>query len=99
MSDPRYEELLAAARRASTTLVYHESDLGAIKRLAEAVRAFDPKRHVFGGVVFEEVGCRGARGGEWYVSNSADRFPSMASYDMTGPMTILRPVALEGGDE
>ncbi len=107
MSDPRYEELLAAAREVDRVLVRGKA--GRVPRdasdealrLNEAVRAFDPKRHVFGGVVWEEVGERRVpRPGDWWLGKySPTAVLCISDHSPGNPRHILRPVALEGGDE
>ena len=58
-----------------------------------------PKRHTFGGVVFEETGeFRSPRFGEWHLADDPQPFPCVWDVrDHVGndPNIILRPVALE----
>ncbi len=55
-----------------------------------------PKRHTFGGVVFEETGeNRSPDKGEWYIhGNGCNCWGGTGTTH--GKFTILRPVAIEG---
>lgn len=71
-----------------------------VSRLLAAARAVLPKprRHTFGGVVFEETGeVREAQPGEWFSDFTFAR-PSLwtDAWPTDGRYTILRPVAVEG---
>ena len=94
--DPRWRELFEAARD-----VRGSDSLDALDRLEDAVRSFDPpkpKRHTFGGVVFEETGrFREPSVGEWFLME--DEPACLPPGDHAMPHPILRPVALEFTDE
>lgn len=102
--DPRYVELLEAARGVMREWGWADRPLGSCggqnRRLFDAVRAFDPpkpKRHTFGGVVFEETGVRDLKLDDWFLAEDGT-WPIFCddSWYVSEPIkrTILRPVAV-----
>ena len=106
--DPeKIEELVAAARAWNDC---GPDPIGVTQRLTDAIEAITPKRHTFGGVVFEETGeVRVPACDEYWLESDDMQAAHPSGHALSGFLRrvkfggthgylrpILRPVAIEG---